>query len=149
MAILIRTADLNDLDAVLIELKKFSDFFQSKHQLFGADEAYNRNLISGFIKDHLFYVADHGGQIVGFIMGMVTPHLFNPKIRVLTELFWWIKPEHRGSRAGAMLLKAFTDFGKANCDWVIMTLEEISPVKKESLLKRGFKTKETAFMMEI
>ena len=30
---------------------------------------------------------------------------------VLTELFWWVTPEHRGSSAGARLLEEFLAFG--------------------------------------
>lgn len=149
MGILIRRAELKDIEAVLIELKKFSDFFNSKYQLFGDDDAYNHKVLSILIDRHVFYVAEKSEEIIGFITGTVSPHFFNPMINVLTELFWWMREDHRHSFAGARLFYEFMAYGKKNCQWIIMTLEEHSPVKKQTLLSRGFKLKESAFIMEI
>lgn len=146
---LTRQAEISDLDFVLVELKKFSDFFKSKHPLFGDDEQYNRQLISNLIEKHLFIIAfheEHGP--VGFICGLVMPHLFNPKIKCLSEVFWWVRPEYRMSRAGYLLLKEFVKYGKENCDWVTMTIEDQSPVNPDSLIRLGFKNKEKSFIME-
>ena len=48
-----------------------------------------------------------------------------------------------------MLLKKYIEFGKKVANWIIMTLEDASPVKDESLLKRGFKLKERSFFLEV
>lgn len=77
------------------------------------------------------------------------PHVFNPQIKVLSECFWWVKPEYRGSRAGALLFKNYVEWGKANVDWVTMTLEAHSPVRPEALIKRGFRLQETTFLLEV
>lgn len=149
MGILIRRAELRDINVILIELKKFSDFFNSKYKLFGDDDAYNHNVMSILIDKHVFYVAEKAEEIIGFIVGTVSPHFFNPMINVLTELFWWMKEEYRNSFVGARLFYEFMDYGKKHCQWIVMTLEEISTIKKETLLSRGFKLKESAFIMEI
>ena len=149
MGISIRRALPQDIPDLIVELKEFSDFFQSKYPLFGSDEAYNYNILTSLINNHLFFVAVKGDELIGFIAGLVMPHLFNPTIKTLQELFWWVKTAHRNSSAGSRLLKAYLDYGKEHCQWVIMTLEENSPVKKESILSRGFKLKETAFIMEM
>ena len=80
---------------------------------------------------------------------MIAPHIFNPKIMTLTEVFWWVKPEHRGSRAGRDLIEEFILWGKENVDWIITTLEENSPVNDSVFLNRGFKPKERSFIMEV
>lgn len=148
MGVVVRTAEEKDIESVLIELKKFSDFFGSKYPVYGPDETYNRNLILNLLNQHLFLVAEQDGKFAGFICGLVTTHLFNPQIKVLSELFWWVLPEYRETKIGAMLFHEYEKYGAENCQWVIMTIESISPVKPESFLNRGYKLKEQAFVKE-
>ena len=144
----VRTATLNDLPEILTELKSFASFFGSKTSLYGDDD-YPEKFISGLIQDHLFLVAVMENKIVGLIAGMRLPHVFNPKIMTLTEIFWWVNPEYRNTRAGALLLKEYVDFGKKNVDWIICTIEDGSPVNENTFYKRGFKLKEKSFLMEV
>lgn len=125
----------------------FAEFYASEHSLFSDDDNYNAGILAKIIEDHYFMVSENDGVPSGFIAGMISPHVFNPKILTLTELFWWVKPDFRGSRAGAMLLNDFVKFGDS-CQWVIMTLENDSPISSESILKRGFKYKEQSFIKE-
>lgn len=144
---IVREAYLTDIDWILVELEKFYNFYGSKKLVDFDKVDYNKALIQTLIEKHLFMVAVQDETRVGFIAGLSTDHLFNPSMKTLSELFWWVTPEYRSSRAGAMLLQAFMDIGK-NFDWVLMTLEDKSPVKPESLIKRGFKHKETIYLME-
>lgn len=146
---LIRRAVVDDLDFILVELREFSTFFDSKHKLFSDDIEYNKKVLTIFIEKHLFFVAEIDGVKAGFIVGSLHQHVYNPTLMCLTENFWWVKPEFRGSRAGALLFKEFVRFGEECCDWIVMTLESNSPVKPETLTKRGFKHKESAFIKEI
>lgn len=149
MSCVVRKANLDDLPVIMKQLKDFSDFYKSKQSLYGKDEVFSHNLISGFIKEQVFFVAESEGEILGFIVGMVLPHVYNPGITTLTELFWWVKEEARGGRAGLKLLNAFVDYGKENVDWIICTIEDDSPVNEKSFLKRGFRFKEKSFLMEV
>lgn len=144
----VRPALESDASWCINQLKDFADFYGSEKSLFG-DEAYALKAFTEKINKHLVYVAEKGDELVGFISGYITPHIYNPHITVLTESFWWVMPEHRGSRAGYLLFRAFVDFGRENCDWVITTLESHSPVKDEFLLKQGFKEKERSFIYEV
>lgn len=149
MRITIRRAHHNDLDFLLAQLREFSQFFGTEKALFG-DESYARQTLLGMIADHPFFVAEgEGAGPVGFVAGLITPHLFNPNIRVLAETFWWVSEEHRGSRAGLMLLEEFVKFGKENVDWITFALEEKSPVNEKALTKRGFKLQERSYLKEI
>lgn len=76
-------------------------------------------------------------------------HPYNPAIRVLTETFWWVTPNARGSRAGLMLLDAFTAYGERNADWIVFTLEHHSPVNERTLTKRGFHLHERSYLREV
>lgn len=131
------------------ELEKFAEFFGTKRSLLGsADSAWSG--LTALIQNHLFIIAERDGVgPVGFISGMLSPHIFNPEITVLAETFWWVAEEHRGSRAGFMLFQEFKKFGAENADWVLFTLEEKSPVSDEFLLKNGFRLQERSFLMEM
>lgn len=147
MSMQIRHSTADDLDWLMTELKEFANFFGSKHSLFG-EEQYWRDGLLMLMRDHLVLVAEDENGLAGLIAGIKTPHLFNPKILVLSETFWWVSPQRRTSRAGVLLLKAFMDYGKQNCDWTIITLEDESPINEKSLIKRGFRPKERSYLLE-
>lgn len=148
MRISVRKAKISDIDWILKELKAFADSYGTKKSLFGPAE-HGKAIIQGLIKNHIFLVAESGEKLVGLISGYVVPHHFNPEIKMLVETFWWVTPEHRGSSAGARLLSAFEDYGKANADWISMTLESESSVSDKALLRRGYILKEKTFLMEV
>jgi hypothetical protein len=158
MGIQVRRAAPEDLSWVLSQLKDFSKFYGTKLQLFG-DEEYSRNFLLGLIQEHPSFVAvkeqkDENGEawttnMCGFIAGIVSPHMYNPKINLLTEAFWWVPEEYRGSRAGALLLEAFISWGKENVDWITFTLEHKSPVSDRCLTKRGFQLQEKNYLLEV
>lgn len=51
-----------------------------------------------------FWVVDRGGEIVGICGAMTFPLYFAPTIKIAQELFWWIKPEARGTSAGKQMM---------------------------------------------
>lgn len=144
----VRRGTAEDLDWLVSELRTFSAFFNTKKPLFG-DEEFVRQGMSQFIDKHVVFVAEKAGERAGFIAGAMAPHPFNPSIRVLSETFWWVSEEHRGSRAAALLFTEFLAFGKATADWVTMGLEAHSPVNPDALIKRGFKLQERCFLLEV
>lgn len=149
MAMKVRRGSSTDMDWLVEQLRQFADFFGSKKSLF-ADEAYVRSQLEVFMNSHLVLVAEREdlGRI-GFIAGFVTPHMFNPAIKVLAEMFWWVDPLKRNTRAGLMLLEEFIAWGKSNVDWITFTLESKSPVNDRLLYKRGFKLQERSFILEV
>lgn len=148
MQITLRPGVEADLDWLQSELKAFADFHGSRLSLYG-DPEYVRRYMLSHMRDHVLLVAETEHGQVGFIAGFITQHPFNPRIRVLTETFWWVNEEHRGSRAGLMLLNAFTDIGKDKADWIVFTLEHHSPVTDRCLLKRGYQLRERQYLLEV
>ena len=144
---MVRRAEMLDIEWILKEAKEFADFYGSKIRL-DDDIEHSKNLLFSLISNHLVLVYDDGEK-KGFIAGMITPHHFNPKIKVLCELLWWVGEKHRMSGAGKALLDAFIDFGKSNCDWITFTMEDKTPVKDSALLSRGFHFKEKTFLLEV
>lgn len=148
MTITIRSASINDIDWVVLELKRFSEFFGTKKELF-SDKNYARAGCLILIKGHVLYLAENESERIGFIAGLLTPHLFNPSIKILTELFWWVTEEHRGSRAGSLLLGEFVDYGKRHADWIAFGLRNNTRVRDETLLNYGFQAYERSFLLEV
>lgn len=149
MDLLIAQATKNDVPEILDELQEFSKFFGTKISLFG-DYEESKKIIENFVENHVFLIATKAsGELIGFISGMIMPHIYNPTISTLVESFWWVKEKHRGSKAGLKLLEEFIAFGRDNVDWVIMTLESDSPVKETTLTRRGFNLKEKSYLLEV
>lgn len=145
-----RHATLNDLPFILEQLWAFNDFCNTKHSLIPIEEGKATEIVAGLIQNAYFIVIEtYGGKTIGFICGVLHPHMLNPEIMVLTELFWWVMPEARGTMAGAQLFIEFEAYGRRHANWIIMTLEHNSPVNPESLEKRDFHLKERNYLLEV
>lgn len=146
----IREAMFEDIPALCVQLKAFSDHHSTKLPPY-KDQETSELILKGIMANHLFYVAvtEDTHELVGFIAGYVVNHPFNPDIITLVEAFWWVDPKHRKSGVGIQLLDAYENWGKKNVDWITMTIEEETPIPHELFLSRGFRKKETAFIMEV
>jgi len=153
----VRAAIPDDLDWLVGQLRSFSKFFGTRQQLFG-DESFVRSGMLTLIEKHLVLISEKSGrddtlhmptnEPVGFIAGIVTPHVFNPNVRVLCEYFWWVDEAHRGGRAGYLLLESFLDWGHKNADWITFAVETNSPLSEDVLVKRGFHLQEKSYLLE-
>ena len=80
---------------------------------------------------------DAGGDVVGAMLGLATPHWFSPD-RVACDLALFIRPEHRGGMAAVRLLNAYAhwaeDIGAALVMFGVMT--GVEPEKTEQLCSR-------------
>ena len=144
----LRRAQGSDIPWLKCELRKFSTFIETKYELYGSDE-YTEDGLKLLIEKHFLTIATQDENPVGFIAGYFNPHLFNPSIIVLCELFWWVVPEHRHSRVGAMLMNEFISFGKKNAQWISFSLNRFTEVNETSLLKRGFHLHEKTYLQEV
>jgi hypothetical protein len=149
MDIEIRRATLEDIPWLLDRLQRFDKHYAAAYSLF--DEAYTRDeFLPGIINHHLFLIAEHQtAGPVGFLAGLITPHILNPKLKTLAELLWWVDESHRRTRAASMLFDAYTDYGRDHCQWVAFSLQHDSPVTNRSIERRGYRFKERHFLMEV
>lgn len=141
------------MDWLIVQLKAFDKFAGYKRSLI-EDETYARAALKQLVNEHIVFIAEQdwikqGPERLGFIAGYRTPHPFNPHLRVLTESFWWVAPEHRKTRAGLLLLNEFEAYGRRYCDWVVMTLEHHSPVHPRHLTNRDFVPREQSYLLEV
>ncbi|MCA9339375.1 MAG: GNAT family N-acetyltransferase [Candidatus Saccharibacteria bacterium] len=148
MDITTRFATMDDESWILEQSAEFSKTYPTKLNL--ADNLpYMKLLFKNLIQEHVLIIAEMGSTRMGFIAGMKAPHHFNPDLKVLSELLWWVCPEFRGSRAGSALLEDFIAIGKDTCDWITFTIEEQTPISDKSLIKRGFKPTEQSYLLEV
>jgi hypothetical protein len=141
-------ATSDDLPWLLEQTKAFSDCYASQIPLYPGDD-HARQLLRTLMSHHVMFVARQDGTPIGFIAGMLVGHPMNPTITVLSELLWWVAPDHRGSRAGALLLDAYTNYGKSHAQWVTCSLEAHTKVNPKSLEKRGYRLNEYSFFLEV
>lgn len=143
----VRQARTEDVPWLLKELAEFSKFYGTKNKLFG-DQDYNTEYIEKVMDQHFILVSENDEELTGFIAGLLMLHPFNPKVKVLQELWWWVPEKFRGGRSGFKLFKDFCDFGDKYCDMTLFTLEDASPVSETMLTKRGFVKKEVTYVRE-
>lgn len=139
----VRPATTDDLDWIQKELREFAALMGTTKSVYDDNApAFIKNLI----ENHVFLVIPN----VGIIAGMLGPHFINPKIRVLSETFWWVAKDSRASGVGTALFEAFVEAGRQHeADWVTVTLEATSPIEDEFLFSRSFRLQEKCFLKEL
>lgn len=143
----IRRANEHDVPWLFSCCEDFAKFYGSKISLAG-NPNYGKAFLRMLTLEHLVFIGLKDNEPAGFIAGMITPHHFNPDIRQLAELLWWVPEQFRNTGVGMKLFEAFLEYGKANCDWITFTLEHNSPINDTFLVKRGFAMTEKAYLME-
>ena len=145
----VRRATFDDLGWLLIQLQEFAAWYGTRKSFFGSVQ-HAEALVGTLIETQFVAIAEQDGQRVGLIAGTLSPHPFNPDLNMASELWWWVTPPARGSRAGAMLLQAFDEWADASeADLVNFTLEANSPVREQTLEKRGYRLMEKQFVREV
>ena len=104
-------------------------------------------MLGAFARQHYVLVAERDGERVGVAVAMVQRHPLNPDVKMLTEIMWWVPEEHRGTRAGIILLNALEKVAEhERVDLFVMSTEAQSALSGRMLLKRGFNPQETTWI---
>ncbi len=144
----IREANAEDINWILEQVTDFSTFYGMGFNLAGNIE-YGKKYIAGLILNHFVRISELDGERTGLIAGLIAPHHFNPDLKMLHELLWWVPEEHRQTGSGKLLFEAYMGFGQNNnFDFITFTLEDNSPVPEGFLFKQGFRLKEKAYIKE-
>lgn len=103
-------------------------------------------IVKKMYEDKTGLVAFDGDTRVGCLGGYLSPNLFNPELATLSELIWWVHPDYRKTRVGAMLLAEYDKMAKNTeaYDGTFSLLPH-SPINFKSLEKRGYAVAEQAF----
>lgn len=93
------------------------------------------------------FVMEAEGEIVGAIGGIMGPH-FVSGTKAMSELFWWVDPEHRGS--GSKLLSTFEKYAKECGASFISMIAPPEARQVEKLYDRmGYHRSESIYMKDL
>lgn len=143
---LLRQADSTDLDQILANGKTFSE---SAYPDIPYDPESFFDCAMQMMADGLLIVAEEDGQHMGGIGAIKGPLAINKHVTVAMERFLWMKPEHRKSGIGGILLDELEKAAKAQgCARILMiALEDESlPVVGGFYKKKGYRAMEHFFM---
>lgn len=153
----VRPADLSDTDWILSQMREFYEFIGVVKGKFPSEDR-ARDLVHNFIEKHIAFISEYQASVfpirTGFTIALLQPHPWlenaaGAPLIVVTELFWWVATQYRGTRSGALLLQELERVAHEQADWHIMALERGSPVKPETLERRGFFHIESSFLREL
>lgn len=106
-------------------------------------------LVDKGIEEGTILTVEKDGEPVGVLGSLLAPNLYNPKIKTLTEIFWYVIPEYRSTRAPYLLIKAFDALAKEVADEATFSLLLSSNnIKIDNMEKMGFKMQEFGFRKE-
>jgi len=143
---IVRVAESQDIPWIAGELKTFSGEIKSPYP---STDKEAHTFLQNMLDHHVIFVAEKNGVPAGVIGGLISPHLYNKDVHILSEIFWWVIPEHRKSRAGLLLLNAFTKFGREVAQIVTISKTNLSPINDRVLNRRGYDFRESTFAMEV
>lgn len=141
---MIRKATKEDID-VLVEMGiKFAEASPYK-------DYYTKDKIKAIAeisaKDWVGFVAFIDEDKRGMLVGYDSEFLLG-KVRVATEIAWWVNPEDRKTSVGKELLQAFEDWAKdRGC--ITITMISIDDTLGSYYEKRGYKLTERTYMKEL
>lgn len=121
----------------------------SNYNVFKFETSKSIEFLKGAIKavDKVVLVALQDSKPIGFLVGAVNEPVFS-RTRVAVELGWWIEPEHRQTRASALIYTAYEDWAirvGAECVQGAF-LPGVSPSLDEFYKKRGYLQVESSFL---
>jgi hypothetical protein len=104
-----------------------------------------------FINSGYVWLAFDGEEPVGLLAAIMEPNMWNPKIRQMRELIWYVVPEKRTSTIGGRLFKQYClkgeelkSQGKINVYFTSM----MSSTQSCDLESRGFRCTEKTYIKE-
>jgi GNAT superfamily N-acetyltransferase len=98
---------------------RFDEFFELVKSMVSEAEFYeatpDKEIIWKTFKNPIVatFVAIKDDRIIGFIAGVIGPYFFSTRKRV-SDIGFYVIPEHRGSRAALKLLAALEGWAKEN-----------------------------------
>lgn len=144
---MVRFATLEDVSAII---EMGAEFVSQAWTEFEYDELSTKSWLYDFLHmpGTVLLIAEHNEEVIGMLAGMIVPMYFNQDHRNAQEMFWWVKEEHRKSRAGIQLLKVFEKWAIAHGARTIQmgTVARINQSRlAEFYKKQGFEESETYY----
>ena len=141
---IVRRVEIDDYKEMMELLKEFGEEYGGPAVVeeLSLERVFMRALHTG-----VGFVALNDGKIIGGIGGVYMPNPYNELLSMLTELYWYVKPEFRGTNAGGRLFLEYEKAGFRTAHGMVMTLLDSSDDSLDNgLKKRGYKQKERTYI---
>jgi len=103
----IRTANKFDLPHIITMLKHFREQTPVDIMKNCDNEEYINKLYHHIILGGGIAIIAETDKPIGMIIGVKDQNIWDPELRILRELVYWVEPEHRNTTAGYRLLKEY------------------------------------------
>lgn len=104
---IIRTANKFDLPYIIKMLKHFREQTPIDLMRDCNDEQYINKLYHHIILGGGLALVAEMDQPIGMIIGIKDQNIWDPELKILRELVYWVEPEYRNTTAGYRLLKEY------------------------------------------
>ncbi len=92
-------------------------------------------------------VAEYEGSIVGFIGMIYSPCIWNLKVSIAEEVFWWVSKDAPSSTALRLLRRGNSNAVARGCKFVVFKSLTSSPETLDKVYRRmGLRPTETSYM---
>lgn len=113
---MIRKANKFDIPFIIEMLKNYRNAAPLKVLNEANDKEYIEQLLYNLIVGTGFILlAEKDNLIIGTIIAVIIPNVWNPKIKQCSEIAYWVEPEFRGGTAAYRLIKSYI----AECDMMM------------------------------
>lgn len=100
----------------------------------------------------ILLVAEKDKEVVGMVGALLYPFYFNLSHITGQELFWWVRPELRGGRAGYLLLRQVEAEAKSRgaTTFSMIALDSVSPeIAGGIYIKSGYRASEYSYIKRL
>jgi N-acetylglutamate synthase-like GNAT family acetyltransferase len=105
---MIRLANKFDIETIIELLKKYREVAPLDAMKKANDKEYIKKLITEIIIGSGYvFLAEKNKTIIGMLIAAKFPNIWNPEAKQMSEIAYWVDPEHRGSTAGYRLIETY------------------------------------------
>jgi N-acetylglutamate synthase-like GNAT family acetyltransferase len=110
---MIRLANKFDIESIIDMLKKYREVAPLDTMKKANNKEYIEKLITEIIVGSGYvFLAEKNKTIIGMLIAAKFPNVWNPDARQMSEIAYWVEPEHRGGTAGYRLIETYIRRGE-------------------------------------
>lgn len=104
----IRNANRTDIDRICELLKQFADESPVPELKYFQNEKYVRSMVGSILLGHgILLVSCNESTVTGLLMAIRQGSIWNPDIKIMSEMAWFVGQEYRHGRSGYKLIKEY------------------------------------------
>jgi N-acetylglutamate synthase-like GNAT family acetyltransferase len=141
-----------DINIIIDMMKKYSSYSPIFELRTTHNEQHVRNVVDAIIVGQGFVLLAFKDETpVGMFIAIRHGNTWNPDVKILTELAFWVEPEHRHSSVGYRLLKEYEKCAEEMLINKSITAYTVSRLESSEFdpAKRGFKPLDFTYFKQL